>query len=338
MAKSFIVGKIFKLKNRIILVGNAVVNNSTKHLLQKNFEITELSPDELKNHIKQNLDIFALWIHFDTFLSTDYTDLLKKIPYLITTTTGLTHIDQEIIKLYGDKLIRLQSDSSALSQVSSTAELAWLFIMLSNNHVYKALQSVKDGSWSRQTNVRDKQLSSLTLGIVGYGRLGKMVANFARSFNMKVLIYDIDTDKTNKATTDGLVCVTSVEEMLRKCDVLSLHASVLEGTKKIIREDNLSLINKPLVLINTARASLVDEDAILREIDNRPYLNYYTDVLDFEENGTSLSLSKLWTKSLASERILITPHIGGANKEAIDICENELLDRLIKLAKSATAE
>jgi phosphoglycerate dehydrogenase-like enzyme len=164
-----------------------------------------------------------------------------------------------------------------------------------------------------------------------------MVANFARSFKMKVLVYDNDPNKTKIATTDGLVCMTSVEEMLRKCDVLSLHASVLEGAKKLITEDNLSLINRPLALINTARASLVDEDAILREIDNRPYLNYYTDVLDFEENGTSLRLSKLWIKSLVSERIHITPHIGGANKEAIEICENELLNKLIKVANTATA-
>ena len=338
MAKSFIVGKIFKLKKRIILVGNSVVNINTKSLLQKNFQITEVSPYDLKDHIKQNLDIFALWIHFDTFLSADYIDLLKKIPYLITTTTGLTHIDKEVIKLYGDKLIRLQSDSRALSQVSSTAELAWLFIMLSNNHVNKAFQSVKAGSWSRQTNLRDQQLSSLTLGIVGYGRLGKMVANFARSFKMKVLIYDIDPDKTRIATTDGLICVTSVEDMLQKCDVLSLHASVLEGSKKLITENNLSLINKPLALINTARASLVDEDAILTEIDKRPFLNYYTDVLDFEEKGTGLSSSELWIKSLVSDRIHITPHIGGANKEAIEICENELLNTLIKLANAATIE
>lgn len=338
MAKSFIVGKIFKLKKRIILVGNSVVNINTKSSLQKNFQITEVSPDDLKDQVKQNLDIFALWIHFDTYLSEDYIDILRKIPYLITTTTGLTHIDKEIIKLYGDKLIRLQSDSRALSQVSSTAELAWLFIMLSNNHVYKAFQSVKAGSWSRQTNLRDQQMSSLTLGIVGYGRLGKMVANFARSFNMKVLIYDIDPDKTRIATTDGLVCVTSVEDMLQKCDVLSLHASVLEGSKKLITENNLSLINKPLALINTARARLVDEDAILREIDKRPFLNYYTDVLDFEENGTVLRSSELWIKSLVSDRIHITPHIGGANKEAIEICENELLNTLIKLANAAIIE
>ena len=338
MAKSFIVGKIFKLKKRIILVGNSVVSINTKSLLQKNFQITEVSAYDLKDHIKQNLDIFALWIHFDTFLSSDYIDFLKKIPYLITTTTGLTHIDKEIIKLYGDKLIRLQSDSRALSQVSSTAELAWLFIMLSNNHVYKAFQSVKAGSWSRQTNLRDQQLSSLTLGIVGYGRLGKMVANFARSFKMKVLIYDIDPDKTRIATTDGLVCVNSVEDMLQKCDVLSLHASVLEGSKKLITENNLSLINKRLTLINTARARLVDEDAILREIDKRPFLNYYTDVLDFEENGTGLSSSELWIKSLVSDRIHITPHVGGANNEAIEICENELLNTLIKLANATTIE
>lgn len=329
---------MFKLKKRIIIVGNSVVDINTKSFLQENFQAIEVSPNNLKYSIQQNLDIFAVWIHFDTFLSAEYIDSLRKIPYLITTTTGLTHIDEEIIKMYGDKLIRLQSDSRALSQVSSTAELAWLFIMLSNNHVYKAFQSVKAGDWGRQTNLRERQLSSLTLGIVGYGRLGKMVANFARSFKMNVLIYDIDPVKTKIATTDGLVCVNSVEDMLQTCDVLSLHASVLEGSRKLITEDNLSLINKPLALINTARARLVDEDAILREIENRPFLNYYTDVLDFEENGTNLSSSELWIKSLVSERIHITPHIGGANKEAIKICENELLNTLIKLANAAIIE
>jgi len=315
-----------------------VINTSTKSLLQENFQISQVAPKDLKEYIKQNLDIFALWIHFDTYLSEDYIDFLKKIPYLITTTTGLTHINKEIIKMYGDNLIRLQSDSIALSQVSSTAELAWLFIMLSNNHLDKAFQSVNSGSWNRQTNLREQQLSSLTIGIVGYGRLGKMVANFARSFKMKVLIHDIDPDKTRLATTDGFTCASSVEDMLQDCDVMSLHASVLEESKKLITETNLKLISKPLALINTARASLVDEEAILSEISNRPFLNYYTDVLDFEENGTDLSSSKLWIKSLESDRIHITPHIGGANKEAIEICENELLKSLIKLSKVATTE
>jgi len=315
-----------------------VINTSTKSLLQENFQISQVAPKDLKEYIKQNLDIFALWIHFDTYLSEDYIDFLKKIPYLITTTTGLTHINKEIIKMYGDNLIRLQSDSFALSQVSSTAELAWLFIMLSNNHVDKAFQSVNSGSWNRQTNLREQQLSSLTIGIVGYGRLGKMVANFARSFKMKVLVHDIDPKKTRLATTDGFTCATSVEDMLQECDVLSLHANVLEESRKLITKTNLSLLTKPLALINTARASLVDEDAILSEISKRPFLNYYTDVLDFEENGTDLSSSKLWIKSLESDRIHITPHIGGANKEAIEICENELLNSLIKLSKVATTE
>jgi len=315
-----------------------VINTSTKSLLQENFQIFQVAPKDLKEYIKQNLDIFALWIHFDTYLSEDYIDFLKKIPYLITTTTGLTHINKEIIKMYGDNLIRLQSDSFALSQVSSTAELAWLFIMLSNNHVDKAFQSVNSGSWNRQTNLREQQLSSLTLGIVGYGRLGKMVANFARSFRMKVLIYDIDPDKTRLATTDGFTCATSIEDMLLECDVLSLHANVLEESQKLITETNLSLLTKPLALINTARASLVDEDAILSEISKRPFLNYYTDVLDFEENGTNLTSSKLWIKSLDSDRIYITPHIGGANKEAIEICEKELLNTLIILSEVATAK
>ena len=332
MAKLFTVGKIFKLKKRIILVGNSVVNIRTKDLLDENFQITELLPKDLKNYIKENSDIFAIWIHFDTFLSSDYIDFLRKIPYLVTTTTGLTHINKEIIEMYGNKLIRLRSDSKALSKVSSTAELAWLFVMLSNNHIYQAFQDVKAGKWNRQTNLRDRQLSSLMLGIVGYGRLGKKVANFARSFEMKVLINDIDPRKTEQASKDGLFFVSSVEEMIQKCDVISLHANVRDESKKIITEENLSLITKPLALINTSRANLVDEYAILKEINNRPFLNYYTDVLNFEENGLDLSTSELWVKSLVSDRIHITPHIGGANKEAIEICEKELFNTVKNLA------
>ena len=109
-----------------------------------------------------------------------------------------------------------------------------------------------------------------------------------------------------------------------------MHASYSVGEKPIITKEILSLINKSMLLVNTARAGLVDEQSIIEEITQRPYLQYYTDVLSCEENGTSLLNSNLWKFSTLSERIKITPHIGGANLEAATLCESELLIEFLK--------
>ena len=93
------------------------------------------------------------------------------------------------------------------------------------------------------------------------------------------------------------------------------------------------MITKPLLLVNTARAGLVDEKAIIDEIIKRDLLRYFTDVLAVEESGESVDESELWKASIGTDRIVITPHVGGANREAMDKCEKFLFEQLInKLA------
>lgn len=328
-AGQFTVGKKFKLNKILILVGNAVINPNTLENLSVNYSVIKTESKDLKTILNMYQDIFALWIHFDTFLSRDYLRYLKKTKYLITTTTALTHIDSEIIDYFGKNLVYLKSESEILKNVSSTAELAWIFIMLSNNNINKAFETVKSGKWDRQNNLRQRQLSSVKLGIVGFGRLGKIVANFANAFNMKVYIYDNNPSKILEAEQTDFICVNSVDDLIRECDIVTLHAKVSKNREKIISKRNLMILTKPLTLINTARGSLVDEAAVIEEIESRPYLNYYTDVLEFEENGANLEDSKLWKMSLLTDRVQITPHIGGANLEAIKICENLLFQALI---------
>ncbi len=89
-------------------------------------------------------------------------------------------------------------------------------------------------------------------------------------------------------------------------------------------------IEKPLLLVNTSRAGLVDEEAILREIDRKPHLRYFTDVPSCEEYGNKIQESKLCAKSLIEKRIKITPHIGGATKDAITLYEVELVRDLLR--------
>jgi len=320
------------MRNKVMVVGNAVMNKDVLNLVSSKFEIISLSPNEFKEKIDNYQNVIAIWIHFDTFLESSFLDRIREVPFLITTTTGLTHIAEEIQNHFGHKLISLRGRTDFLNSITSTAEHAWSLITLNNNNFSNALHSVAEGNWQRQQFIRQRQLSSQTLGVIGFGRLGKMVAQYARAFKMNTLVYEIDKETIKNAKLQNFKATSSVEELISLSDIVSIHASFQPTQEKIITKSELNGISKSTLLVNTARAGLVDEAAIVDEIDSRPYLEYYTDVMAFEEDGSSMRDSILWQKSNETQRIVITPHIGGASKEAINLCEKELLRDFLELA------
>jgi D-3-phosphoglycerate dehydrogenase len=322
--KAYIVGKNCKLKNRIVIVGNAVANENLLENISKNYILEKLSPVDFKQNSIIYMDTIALWIHFDTYLDSRQLKKIHEIPFLISTTTGLTHISSSIQAHFKNNLISLKGHTNFLRNISATAEHAWSLVMLSNNRLEDGIKSVQRGDWERQKYIRKRQISTQTLGIIGFGRLGKMVAEYGRAFNMKVLIHDINKNACQEAVNLGFSLVDSVQDLLINSDIVSLHANFDSNAERILSSRELNLINKPTALINTSRAGLVDEIAIIKEIENKPYLQYLTDVMAFEEDGGEITDSKLWKKSLETNRIVITPHIGGANKEAMNLCEEEL--------------
>jgi D-3-phosphoglycerate dehydrogenase len=321
------------LKNKILIVGNALTNSQVLEVLEEKLEVVKIySGDQLKAGSDLR-DVLALWVHFDTFLDESFLAEISHIPYLISTTTGLTHISKEIQDHFGKNLISLRGRGKFLTRITSTAEHAWLLILLWNNNVFKSLESVRNGNWLRSYFFRENQLSGKTIGIIGFGRLGKMLANYALAFKMNVIIYEIEDEAINQAKSLNLKVVKSIEELFALCNIITINANYKVGNPPIITKETLRFINKPFLLVNTARAGLVDENSIIHEIKNRPYLYYYTDVLSCEENGTSVRDSDLWELSKLSDRIRITPHIGGANLEAAELCENELLADFLQRIK-----
>jgi D-3-phosphoglycerate dehydrogenase len=313
-------------------VENAVISESVISLLKDKIDIIPIKSNELKETLENNDFLDGVWVHFDTYLDQGHKKYLENVKYLISTTTGLTHIANEIQHHFGENLICLRNRKSFLPSISSTAEHAWALVMLGQQDLNIPLQHVKSGSWDRINNLRDKQLSSQNLGIIGFGRLGSMVANYGKVFGMTVFINDIKSEAVDSANREGFKVIQTLENLIVKSDIVSIHANFENRNGPIITNNILDKIDKPLLLINTSRAGLVDEDAILREIERKPYLRYFTDVLSCEEYGNNIQESKLWKKSLTEQRIKITPHIGGATKEAITLCEEELMrDLLIRL-------
>jgi D-3-phosphoglycerate dehydrogenase len=317
------------LKPKIVVVENAVISKSVISSLKDKVDLIQVKSNKLKETLDKNDSLAGVWIHFDTYLDKGFKKYLENVSYLISSTTGLTHIAIEIQHHFGENLICLRNRLSFLQNITSTAEHAWALVMLGQQDLSVPLQSVKSGSWNRVHNLRDKQLSSHNLGVIGFGRLGSMVANYGKAFGMTVRINEIKSEAINSAKREGFQVTPTLEQLIVESDIVSIHANFENGNSPIITNKILDEIDKPLLLVNTSRAGLVDEDAILQELERKPHLRYFTDVLSCEEYGSDIQESKLWKKSLIDQRIKITPHIGGATKEAITLCEEELMRELL---------
>ena len=311
------------------VIQDAVSATVTKELLRTNYDVKFLS-NEYFNFNRESIfqECQIVWIHVGTVIQTEDLRFLNDKSILVTTSTGTTHIANEVITFLGSRFISLKSEKELLSTITSTAELAFTFILMGLTNFQRAANDVKNGNWDRVKNFRLKQVASAQIGIIGYGRLGKMVSSYGRTICSKVLVWDIDESARAEAAKDGFHITSSLAELLSSCDAVSIHASTRSGEEPIITKETLSQSQGGLVLVNTSRGLLVDEESVLWGLNNGLLNFYFADVLECEDLGKPITSSNLWKASLQDIRIVITPHIGGASKDAIEKCEIQILNRL----------
>ncbi len=147
------------------------------------------------------------------------------------------------------------------------------------------------------------ELSGKTIGIIGYGSIGKAVANIARAFNMKVAVYT----RTPPKDASGIELM-GLEELLRRSDIVTLHCPLTPETEKLINARTLSLMKPSAMLINTSRGGTVDEQALREALDSEKIAAFGADVLTVEPMSKSCPL-------LGAKNCFITPHIAWAPLE-----------------------
>lgn len=177
--------------------------------------------------------------------------------------------------------------------------------------------AVKQGGWSRSKffcllDYPIRELAGKTIGIVGYGHLGKAVANIAEAFGMKVLLAKRNIEDARQGRV-------ALHDLLPQVDVLSLHCPLTEETRGIIGIDELALMKKDAVLINSARGGLVDEDALLDALQTQQIGGAGLDVLAQEPPPAGYPLLKADFPNL-----IITPHTAWASRES----RQRLLDEI----------
>ena len=317
-------------KRPILLVSKqAIQNASTLENLNKRFRVSEITDDIWANRALISKAEY-LWIHFDFVLSDSVLKMLPNCKLVLTTTTGLTHISESAKSSLGDRLISLTKFRNELMKVTSTAELALSFLFHSQLGLDAIFNEVRSGIWSRESHLRQRQISSLKVGVVGLGRLGRLFADTVSGLGAQVYFCEVESKKIVEGANKGYLHIRSIDELCEISDVVSIHANVSDERRQILTQEILDRINSSFILINTSRSSLVDENAIVKAIRSRTISKYYADVLGIEDEDKSLPESVIWKESQSNNRICLTPHIGGATIEAMDFCEDLLFNELIR--------
>lgn len=201
----------------------------------------------------------------------------------------------------------------------SVAELAIALMLAISRKLHTGFGMVKDGSWGI---INGNELKDKTLGIMGLGRIGRSVALKAKAFNMKVIVYDRSADKKADFCTANGIEAVSKEELLKRSDYVSLHMPGSDALKNFIGAEELAMMKPTAYLINTARGSLVDEDALYACMSERRIAGAALDDL------ASLPLQKD-NKLLTLDNVIITPHMGANTFEANQRTKLMVIDNLL---------
>lgn len=239
--------------------------------------------------------------------------LLEKLPKLklISQTGKVTgHIDVAAAAVCGVTIVEGVGDPTA------PAELTWALIMAATRKLPQYLANLKQGAWQTSSlqpsrNTLGTVLKGRTLGIWGYGRIGRIVAGYGHAFGMQVLVWGREASRA-AATVDGFLVAVSQEAFFASADVLTLHLRLNDATRGIVGADNLARMKPGALFVNTSRAELVAPGALQAALmAGRP--GYAA--LDVYESEPLVADSPL----LKMDNVLAAPHLGYVEADSFEI-------------------
>lgn len=232
-----------------------------------------------------------------------------ELKVIATPSTGLDHIDLIAAEARGITVISLKNDTEFLQNVTATAELAWALLLAVVRKLPQATAAASRGEWGRDV-FRGRQLSGMTLGVLGYGRLGRMVADFGHAFRMRVIACD-----HNPVAPAAHVTMVDFGTLLRESDVLSIHIHLTDDNRRLVNAEAIARMKRGAVLINTSRGAIVDEIALLDALKRGHLSGAGADVIDGEWN-TELVSHPMLRYAREHDNLVVTPHIGGVTHES----------------------
>ncbi|WJF90057.1 D-2-hydroxyacid dehydrogenase family protein [Paraburkholderia bonniea] len=243
--------------------------------------------------------------------------LLDKLPHLrLISQTGKVSNHIDLAACTQRHVAVLEGSGSPVAP----AELTWALIMAAQRRIPQYVANLKQGAW-QQSGLKTSALPpnyglgqvlrGQTLGIWGYGKIGRLVAGYGHAFGMKVLVWGREHSR-EAAQADGYDVAESREALFAQSDVLSLHLRLHDDTRGIVTPKELTLMKPTALFVNTSRAELLEENALVNALaHNRPGM-VALDVYESEPILQGYSLLRM-------ENVICTPHIGYVERESYEL-------------------
>lgn len=275
--------------------GLALLKNHEK------FEVTIALEQSKAELIEQIPNYDCLLVRSQTLVDRDLINAGKKLKLIGRAGVGVNNIDINCAKESGIAVINTPSGNSI-----STAEFAFGLILSLAREIPSARQHVQAGLWSRSQFV-GRELAYKKLGIIGFGNVGRLLSTRAKAFSMSVCAFDPMIEKATMA--DFGAEKLDLENLLAQSDIISLHCGLNQHTQNIINENNIALMKPGMMLINTARGELINENALLAALEQGRISKAAIDVYTIEPPPKNNPL-------INHPKIIATPHLGASTQEA----------------------
>ena len=245
---------------------------------------------------------------WDKFDENFFNKMNGKLKIIATFSVGYDHIN---IKSAEQKKIIITNTPNVLND--AVAEITILLMLATCRKAYEGFNLVKSGKWKNTkvdfvNFVMGQSMTGKTLGIIGMGRIGRIVAKRAKAFGMKIIYYN--RKKLSDDLEEGAKYYESVNSMMPDCDFVSIHTPATPETKNILDNSAIELLSKHAIVINTSRGSTVDDDALIYALQNN---KIYAAGLDVFNNEPTLD-----ERYLSLDNCFVLPHIGSSNYETRD--------------------
>ena len=299
-----------------ILISDGIEDIGKKILTESGFEIVDkkLTPDEL---LKEIPSYNAIIVRSATKVTKDVIDAGKNLKVIARGGVGLDNIDVQYAKTKGIQVLNTPGASSI-----SVAELAIGHMFALSRFLHQSNIEMREGKWPKKEYSKGIELTGKTLGLFGFGNIGKEVAKRAIGLGMKVIAYDPIVKQT-----DLNVKFVSSEEVLRNSDYISLHIPLDKKVGATITKKEFDVMKKGVVVINCARGGVVSEKDLLDALKSGKVARAAMDV--FETEPPTPEEYEL----IKHPNVSITPHIGASTVEAQERVGEEIAKKVVEALK-----
>lgn len=270
--------------------------------------------EELKEEIK---DTDILIGRVETKIDNEILKNAKNLKLIISVTTALDHIDVEEAKKRGIEVFNPVGYAT-----TAVAEYTMALILSLARRIPWAHYRLSLGGWDRHEFLGN-ELSRKTLGLIGFGKIGRKVAEYAKTFGMNIVYFDPYIDK--KTAEEIGAREVSFDELLSISDIISIHAFLSKETENMINIQQLSKMKRNAMLINVARGDIVNEKDLVEALKQGIIAGAAVDVFSQEPLDRSSELVKFASQS---NNLILTPHIAGSSADAIKNASEIVLQKI----------